>query len=335
MSSSRKGFVSIIVFILVVAIALAVLPIIMQHKSFHSISDSAKALYVAEAGVTYYTKHELDSDDDWSNNITEITKSFGNGSFTVTPLATAHDVIKLRSTGSIVLADTSFPRTVEYSIRRITPFDFALYGGENGTGDATFTFVNNGSIFGDIYIKGGLDTTNAVNFTTSGEVFENQSTTDIPDVDWGYWQFNADYVISGDYVFNSANYSGIYYVDGNAILDYNNMIFNGTVVATGNISFTHSNSITINPSLGNPALIAGGDISVAHGNNLSIAGAIYAVGSITIEQGNNIAFDGAIVFGDQLYADHANNITSTLNAPVEVGFSYTWWQCKAGGFKEI
>ncbi|UCG35429.1 MAG: hypothetical protein JSW17_01110 [Candidatus Omnitrophota bacterium] len=335
MSNSRKGFVSIIVFILVVAIALAALPIITQHKSFHSISDSAKALYVAEAGVAYYTKHELDNDDDWSNNITEITKSFGSGEFTVAPLATAHDVVKLRSTGSIALADTSFPRTVEYSIRRITPFDFSLYGGESGTGDATFTFVNNGSFDGDIYVKGGLDLTNAVDFTISGEVFENQTETDIPDVDWGYWQFNADHIISGDHIFNGSSYSGIYYVDGNVTLDYNNMIFNGTIVATGNISFTQSNSISINPSPGYPALIAGGDISVAQGNNLSIAGAVYAAGSITIDQGNNIAFDGAIVFGDQLYADHANNISSTLNSPVEVGFSYTWWQCKAGGFKEI
>ena len=126
---------SIVVFLLVVAIVVAALPIIMQHKSFHSISDSAKALYVAEAGVTYYAKHELESDDDWSNNITEITKSFGNGTFTVTPTVTAQDVIVLQSTGSIALADASFPRTVEYSVRRFTPFNFSIYGGETGTGN--------------------------------------------------------------------------------------------------------------------------------------------------------------------------------------------------------
>ena len=335
MPNSRKGFVSIVVFLLVVAIVMAALPIIMQHKSFHSISDSAKALYVAEAGVTYYAKHELESDDDWSNNITEITKSFGNGTFTVTPTVTAQDVVTLQSTGLIALADTSFPRTVEYSVRRFTPFNFSIYGGEAGTGNVNLTFVNNGQINEDIYIKGSFDATSSTNLTIDGELLENQSDTDIPDVDWGYWQFSADYNISGDYTFNGASYSGIYYIDGDVLLDYNNMNFQGTIIATGSIRFSHSNTITVTPDAGNPALIAGGNILIAHGNNLTINGAMYAVGSITIEQGNNINFGGALVFGDQLNADHASNIVSTISNPVDSGFNHTWWQCRTGGFKEI
>jgi uncharacterized protein (UPF0333 family) len=80
--SKNKGFVSIILFFLIVAIALAVMPVIMQNLTYHAVSENERVFFVAESGIKYYIKHQLPGDNDWSNNNTAIpNKSFGGGYF--------------------------------------------------------------------------------------------------------------------------------------------------------------------------------------------------------------------------------------------------------------
>jgi len=330
--NKKKGFIAIIVLFFVIAIALAVAPIIMQNISFHALSEPERAFFLAESGIQYYIKHELDlSDDDWSDNTATITKTFGGGSFTVSVLQASTNRVELRSVGTVTLGSTDFDRTIEYAIRRINPFSYLLYG----EGDATFEHINNGTIDGDIYLEGDFDTEHDANVTVDGDIDENQSDAEIPEVDWTYWQNEADQIISGDYVFDQTSYSGIYYIDGNATLDNNNIDFDGTLIVTGNIESMQNNNIEINPDSNRPALVTGGNLNIAQGNNMIINGAVYAENNLTLNQATNLILNGSLIFGGDFFADNTNNITLNFVEGDNTGFTGGTQSYGLDSFKEI
>ena len=127
-------------------------------------------------------------------------------------------------------------------------------------------------------------------------------------MDWPYWQSEADTILTGDQTFDQTTYSGVYYVDGNVLLNNNNMVFDGTIIATGSIDMGTGNSSVFSPASGQPAMVSGGDITIGNGNNITCNGAVFAVGSINIDQGNNIDFLGPLIFGDELNGSSTNNI---------------------------
>ena len=309
MRSSRKSFIAIILLFFIIAVALAVAPIIMQNISFYSLSEPERAFFLAESGVYYYMKHELSiSDGDWSNNDTTIVRNFGGGNFTVSVPAggATTNSVKLRSIGTVTLGATAFRREIEYVVKRVNPFSYLLYG----EGDADLDHANNTEIDGDIYIGGEIDIEHAANIEIDGEIDDNQPEADIPEVDWAYWQANADQVITGDYEFDQVSYTGIYYIEnGDATLTNNNTTINGTVIVkNGSISVPSPvNNITLTADFGNPTLVAEFDVDLGNANNATVTGAIYAGNNLILDQVNNFTMIGSMIFGGDFCGDHENN----------------------------
>jgi len=367
--SKKKGLVSIILFFLIIAIALAVMPIIMRNISYHAINEFERSFFIADSGIRYYIKNQLDTDTDWSNNNTVVPpKSFGGGSFTVTPShpsLTDPDpnkrfdpkfFIYLQSAGQFAVGNTTFRRTVRYlvAMKGAAAFDGnnVLYGGGYGSGDAYFDHINNGTITGDIYLHGTYTDNKSKKLEVDGQILPNQTQAEIPTVVWGYWQTQAaaagaGHVIavtsaSPTHTFSDSSYSGIYYVYctdanclGNAVLSNNNMTVNGTIVVTGDISIGTGNNITFNPAgtatNKSPALVAGNDVNIGQGNNTIFNGTIYAYHNIFLDQANNLTLNGGVLaFGNSLTADHTNNVILSTGVRTD-GSGFTGGQQSQGG----
>jgi hypothetical protein len=327
--SQKKGLVAIVAFFLIIAVSLAVMPIIMGNLAFFSLSEPEKAFFIAESGIRYYIKYEdLSNNPDWSkdkynpaNPAPTITKNFGGGTFTVVPQNPAQKRITLRSSGSVTVGSAEFKRQVEYTLLKSgsSAFsgDYVMYGGGGGNGGdgiALFDHINNGEISGaDLYLKGTFTAAHSQNLEVEQDIYQNENEAEIPSVNWAYWQSIANQTLSGDQEFKGTSYNGIYYINGNLELDNNNMVVNGTLVVTGNITCTNDNNITLNPDGSRPALIAGGDINIGHGNNILVDGPIYAWNDVYIDHGNNMTINGPVVFGDDFTTDNTNNIVISMS----------------------
>ena len=328
----KNGFVAITIFYVLIVVAFSSAPLIMQGLSFYTINEPERAFFLGEDGIRYYIKSQLDGDDDWSDNTAVITKTFAGGSFTVTPSNQEQSRITLQSSGSVLSQGIdTFDRIVEYTLRRpgASAFsgEYLLYGGGgggDGTGDLTFEHINNGDVDGSIYVAGDYDAEHAGDLTVTGEIQDQMGGAGIPEVDWAYWQSEADHTITGDHTFtgNSSTYTGVYYIDGDVTIDASNTVtFNGTIVATGSITFDNASSLVMHPAEGQPAVVAGVDLNVGQGNNIVFDGPIYAYDDVFIDQANNIEIYGPIVFGDTAFFDSTNNIYMEMwSSLVKEGF---------------
>lgn len=358
---NKKGFTAVILLFLIIAIVLIVMPIIMQNISYHAVSEHERAFFIADSGVRYYIKNQLDSDSNWSDNNTVLTRNFAGGTFTVTPIhpsapADPTTTIILQSLGQLSVGSTTFNRTVRYTVQMKGPAAFdgrsVLYGGGNGTGSAYFDHINNGTVNGDIYLAGTYTDNKSKNLNVNGSINQHQSQAQIPTVDWAYWQAQASAGGTGHVIdvaslpnntanFTGTSYAGVYYVYcstgclATATLNNNNMVFDGTIVSTGNIALGSGNNITFNPAgtatNKNPAVVAGHDVNIGQGNNVVFGGTIYAYHDIYMDQTNNLTLNGgALVFGNDLTADHTNN--AILNTGVRTNSSgFTSGQQTPGG----
>lgn len=347
MLKDRKGVVLIVA--MAVMVFFAALGIVAstlfatESRIAMNMLSSTKAFFLSESGVKYYIKSTLSEDSDWSDN-TGTTGSMAGGSFQITTSNASTNSITLECTGSLVIDGVTIPRKLRYNAVRASAGafsgDYVFYGGSpGGDGDVFFDHINNGTIIGDIFIKGDFDAQFATNLEIDGAIAEYQEDAAIPDVDWTHWETNADYVLSGDQTFDGTSYEGVYYVDGNVILNNNNMEFTGTVIATGNITCIHDNNVTITAADGQPALLAGGDITIEQGNNMIITGATYAGGDINFGHSNNMTIEGPVVFGDDFLSDQTNNITidATDFESIIEGFTGDEWEVEIdlGSFEEV
>jgi hypothetical protein len=320
---NNKGFVSVVVFFLVIAITLAVAPIIMNTVSFYSVSEPERAFFIAEAGIQYYAKL-LDEGAAGSDSVGyTVSRDFGGGTFTVvvnsvTPGPGAKEILGIVSTGRIALGSVNFDRVIQQSvILDISPFKSALYC----EGDADIKNVNNATINQNLYVGGDLDIENNANTIIHGVVEDNLgSDVDIPEVDWAYWQAQAlsdgaDHVKAGDFTFNGNSYDGDYYVNGNAILDRNGMDFNGTIIATGDIIISSNNTVLGVEGNGHPSAIAGNDFNASNLNKVTIHGTVYAVNNIIIKviAAEGSIINGTLMCGNMFDMGQANNITWNLD----------------------
>lgn len=355
---NNRGFAFIILFLVIVAIAAAaVTPIIMNGIWYHSISDHEKAFFIADSGIKYYIKSQnLGSDNNWSDNNTNdcanntpFTKSFGGGTNNF-KVCTTHanpastdpaffgdpkNTIILTSVGQVTTGAVTLRRTVRYTVKSSGAAAFDGQSVIYGAGSATFDHINNGTINGNINLAGSFIDIKSKKLEINGSVNQNQANVSIPGVNWSYWQAQAaaagaGHVInvtaaSPTYTFGGISYSGIYYINctdcaaGNAIVNNNNMVFNGTLVAKGNITFGSANNVSFTPAvtaLGtNPAVVAGGNVNIGSGNNVIFNGAVYAFQNLIMGQTNNLTLNGgALIFGDDLTADHTNNVILNTGA---------------------
>lgn len=348
--SDKKGFISIIILFLVVAIALAVMPIIMNVVSYHAVNEYEKALFIAESGIKYYLKNYLITDNNWSDNNTAVNnKAFGGGTFSISVVRPCNcapgqptpnnpvNRIRLRSTGSVTTGRV-FQRTIEEVLISNSAFQSTIYG----TGPTTFQGMNSVTVNGDINISGPLNLINNGSVTVTGQQNTNLPNLAIPTVDWTYWQAQAaaagaGHVLSGNQTFVPGTHSGIYYVNGTAtILNNNNKSINITIIATGNIDINTNSKLTINPAAaGKPTLVSGYDVSLLNNNNLTVGGSIYAAHNLTMTGGSQAALTGSLIYGNQLNFTNNNkpvvmNSDSGADGSGFVGFASSLCE-----FKEI
>lgn len=349
MKKTKKGFIAIILFFLIIAIAVAVMPIIMQTSSYFAISETERALFSAESGIRYFIKNKLEPENDWTTigHVDRIiNQTFGDGVFTVGPSDDAGDSaqttqgrIILKSTGYVTVGANTFSRTIKYKVARGKDmWENSIYSGGHckGTtaepccdvddaaceaddecceGDTTLEFIVNGIIDGDIAVTGSFNTGHNNNLEINGEVEEDYPGPVIT-IDWPYWQSNADTVITpptGTHTFDT-DINGIFYVDGDVIVD-SNITVNGTIIVTGDFDIDNGNTIAFYPDAGRPSVASGGNINIRAGNSIISGGAIYAADNIFLDQSNNLQIDGTLMAGNDIITDHTNNIV--FNEPGE------------------
>jgi hypothetical protein len=148
-------------------------------------------------------------------------------------------------------------------------------------------------------ITGNLNTIGNVNnesgMTIAGAITEGSGVA-VPTVNMGSYAAIATTTVSGNRTFNAGTYSGIWYVDGKVTVN-DNVIFNGTIVATGNIDLTNTDNFRITPASNYPALVTASNISGNRMGTANIRGLVFAAGTITLNQGANNTVFGAIVSG--------------------------------------
>lgn len=351
MSNKRKGFIAIILFFLIIAIALAVMPIIMQTTSYFAISETERAFFLAESGIFYYARHVLDGDGDWSDNNIQVTVNFAGGTFTITPQDQSIHTITLKSVGSVIVGAATFTRTIYYTIQRYDPFAFTIYGGSHckGTteqpccdvddssceaqdecceGNISFEHITLGDINGTVGLVGDFTTTHSQNLEGPDELIEGASLPPVT-VDWPYWEGIADQIINVGHTFDNATYggpnatiNGVYYVEGDVVIDLGgNSTINGTIIAEGDITIASTN-LAANADPGMPSFIAGGDFNMGNGTNVVANGAIFAGEDINLDHATNLEVTGALIAGNDFNAEHTTRITLNPGDLVSDGFIY-------------
>ena len=338
MKNDKKGFISVVLFFLIIAVCLAVMPIIMSTRSYQAIDEPEKAFYIAESGIKYYAQHDLKSDTDWTNNAGIGPINFGGGRFTVAVIGPApreKERIIVRSTGTVTIGTQNFNRVIERTITTgLDCFDGAMYG------EGPISIDHNGTINGDI-VSSGTVTIDHSDWTVNGDILENQTHVDIPSVNWAYWQGMAGANVitppTGTHEFTASSYNGVYYVNGNVTISKNNINFQGTIVATGDISIT-GNGATYQAATGNPAFISGNNFLAQNVNNIQITGAIYAANNLTINiiaaQGGTIT--GSLVFGGICTINQANNSTFNIDPNASsAGFTGGAGGTKLSNYREL
>ena len=344
---NRPGFAIIAaVLIVIILAALGIFAAAMLSTDTHALNDSVhadKAFYLAEAGIPFYVVNQLKHDTDWSNNTTEITKSFGGGSFTVTPLSSTQNSITLQSTGSIPGTGSNIKRVIKYTMHSMgpqyEPFFYALYGGggpQLGRGELIISSVS-GNIDGDIYLKDDATIVSSPNLSIDGVLNEYQSRADIPAIDWSYWNTIADHVYSGNKYFSKTTLNGIYIVDGDVVLDQ--VIVNGTVISTRDIICQGGTNFVVTPQPGHPGFIAEGDVQIIAGSqtHFTVNGPIYGQDNIIISSGTNLTINGSLVFGARCTITSIGPIDINLSEhPINTGFiGEKMRTITPGGFDEI
>jgi hypothetical protein len=178
-----------------------------------------------------------------------------------------------------------------------------------GIGPITFSGLNSITVNGDINITGTITNINST-VTVNGLTNTNLPNLTLPSVDWAYWQAQAgaSRTIQGNYTFPSSIPSGVYYINGNAtIQNVNNSTYTITVVATGSITVSGCNKMTLNPAAsGKPALISGNDVSYINSNQNTLGGSVYAAHNLLIDGTSNLNMSGTLMYGNQMTCQNSN-----------------------------
>ncbi|UCG35289.1 MAG: hypothetical protein JSW17_00375 [Candidatus Omnitrophota bacterium] len=344
---NRAGFAIIAaILILIILSALGIFAGAMLSTDIHSVTDSVRAdeaFYLAEAGIPFYIANQLKHDSDWSDNTAEITKNFGGGQFSVTPLSSTSNSITLQSSGSIPVFGADIKRVIKYTMQatgpQYEPFFYALYGGggpQLGKGELIISSIG-GDIDGDIYLKDNATIVSSPGLNLNGVLSEYEASADIPAIDWSYWLATADYIYTGKKYFSKTTLNGIYLVEGDVVLD--EVTVNGTVISTNDIICQGGENFVVTPEAGHPGFIAEGDIQIIAGNqaHFTINGPIYGQDNIIISSGTNLTINGSMVFGARCTITSISSIDINLSEhPIAVGFiGEKMRRITSGGFDEL
>lgn len=246
--------------------------------------DALKAGGIAQAGLEAAFK-EILLDPTWSSGFPPTP--FGGGSYTV----------------SVTQPSTETANNFVYAILSGTKIDFQ---------DST------GTVTGDIHAKTRIQ-------NTEGIVILGSATTGVgvtvPSVSLSAWEAIAGNVVGGNFTFTPSGspYRGLWYVDGNAIIQGEARI-EGGLVASGNIEFKKgASSVRIDSGSSRVALIAGNVVKLTNTSKVEINGLVYAVNNIEVEGGSQLEVNGVVIAGNQVILSELDSLDITYDP--EIGSS--------------
>lgn len=287
--SCRDGFAIItVVAVMVVLSVFGAVSVSLIGSGSRGVEDeysSELAFSIAQAGLEYVAA-QLKGDGNWSNNA-GFSKSFGGGSFTVTYTALTASSATAKVDGIVNGITRSITQNFSMSGGGFASLSYAIYT----EGDISTGGSSSGSVTGDIAARGTITNDGAIVF--DGEVSQDDEDVDVPTPNWAYWQGAANTTIFGNYTFNSGTYNGIYYVNGNVGFQ-NNVIINGTLVATGTITAAGNEHVTISSPPPNPALIAGNTITFTGTTDMAVTGWIYSGSQVRMLGNTDVVVNGGI-----------------------------------------
>lgn len=303
--NNEKGVALILTFIfmvsLVIIVAAYLFLVTYDTRHVNTQLSNEKALYLADAGlnkaVWYLTNTAPDSSTDGSWRTTGYPADpgvnpndpqqeiLGEGTYTMWVETSGSDIM-VTARGTANNIERIIRETITLAGGVPEAFSNVQYSGGN------IDFRNSGgTITGNIDTVGNLN--NEGGMTITGNVTEG-STVAVPSVDTASYAAIAGTTVSGNRIFNPGTYSGIWYVDGKVTIS-DNVIFNGTIVATGNIVLTNADNFSSNPTSNYPALVSDGKITGGKMGTSTINGLLFAATSIDINQGSNNTINGSII----------------------------------------
>lgn len=313
----KKGVTLLLTLIIMTTLAAIVTAFLfmvsVQTKGSGYTIDSAKAFWLAEAGIQQ-VMYRLKNDSAYRANPVTVSGNLGDGSYSVS-------VVKNASTYTLTAAGTveGLSRTVGQSIIAVAggaDFSDGIYADGN-----TLNFQgSSGTINGDIRGRGNIQ--NYSGMTINGTVTPN-SPTDFAICDYPSYLAIANNVVNKNKTFTSGNtYSGIWYVNGSVTIQ-KNVTINGSIIATGGITISGTNNnratnINITPGSNYPALVAGTNITSSYLQTSAIKGLIYARNNVAFD--NNKAgtlFNGSILAGSNISMKQGSGFTVTYNSQLQ------------------
>lgn len=313
----KKGVTLLLTLIIMTTLAVVVAAFLymvsVQTKGSGYTMDSAKAFWLAEAGIQQ-VMYRLKNDSAYRANPMTVSGNLGDGGYSVS-------VVKNASTYTLISTGTveGLSRTIRQSIIAVTggaDFSDSIYADGN-----TLNFQgSSGTINGDIRGNGNIQ--NYSGMTINGTVLPN-SPTDFAICDYPSYLSIADNVVNTSKTFTSGNtYSGIWYVEGSVNIE-KNVTINGSIIATGGITISGSKKtpvtgIVITPSSNYPALVAGTNITSSYLQTSTIKGLIYARNNAAFDNNSTGAlFNGSILAGGNISMKQGSGFTVTYDPKIQ------------------
>lgn len=336
--NTNKGAVLIMTFIIMVTLSAITLGFLFMtsHQLRGSAYDiaSAKAFWLAEAGIQDVIQKLTSSSTFRDSPTTPVTGSLGQGTYSVS--VTKNDTTyTLTSTGTVDVISRKITMSVVATsavIERGIHADGAHLKFDSSSG----TVNGNVSCFTSVMNEEGM--------TIIGTITEGQDQDKInPVLDiTGYYTI-ADALDQVDTrkTFANATYTGVWYITQQATIG-DNATINGTIICEGKIDFEgKADNVTITPSNNYPALYSGGTITSSDTGapaqriglqNSTINGLVMATSNIIFDYMNNntsntVTFTGTLLAVNNIEIKNSSNFTVTYDAdiwdPLPLGFSFT------------
>jgi len=332
----HKGFglLAAIFIVLVFAVLAVGLVSLLASESRMVVAEYrySRAFYIAEAGKNFAIQH-ISTYPAWSVDMgMPLTRSFGNGYFTLSTTDETPGALTLYSTGIITLEGIAYTRAVRLNIERESPL------GSN----AFFSFGNidignNASIEGDVSAIGAVNIGTGCTISGSVEAFVDPP-EDPPSLDTTYYDgeiATAATTAEGNELYDDTTLSGTYYVKGDVTFDNGadiSITGSAIVVATGNVIV--GEEVNFGQNL---TVIAGGQVTIDKKVNIGASGLWYSsvgislvgevgVGEVVVEKGtvfltpgdidfkNNAVFNGLIFAGGKVYFKNNADINGNVVA---------------------
>ena len=291
---------------------------------------ATQALHIAEAGIRYAITTNIDGDTDWSDN-TGFTKSFYNGSFTVSYSSQSKNIINVSSTGTI----NGISRTVQVYISRSNlpeAFGFGLYAGNQGGGP--LTIQNSAVVDGDFYYNGAVTMQNSASLVNgtmiSTSLTLNHSATCAsweelvdpippPTFDNTYYETLLQETTKSAYSLGNLNMSsGTLNLSGSTKY-YNEVILSnsakikgpGTIVTTAG-GFTARNSASIGDRV---RLVIKGDITLENSVTIGSTTEMVNIGNVMIRNGQDFPMDNLLYTDGDITFDNSSYFYGSILVP--------------------